>query len=123
DRLAENLIGRGYPARRFGWDEAPAGRPARLGGLILIAPEKVAEDLPSRAFRWLQHAGPALRSAGGAMFATVTSLDGAFGFTAGPNGDPTAGALAGLAKTAGWEWPEVAIKAIDFDPALDPGAA
>src|SRR5439155_17678128 len=74
-------------------------------------------------FRWLQHAGPALRAAGAAVFATVTSLDGAFGFAAGPHGDPSAGSLAGLAKTAGREWPEVACKAIDVEPALDAVAA
>jgi NAD(P)-dependent dehydrogenase (short-subunit alcohol dehydrogenase family) len=47
----------------------------------------------------------------------VTRLDGAFGF-AGADGDPTAGGLAGLAKTAGHEWPEVACKAIDVAPGL-----
>src|SRR5207253_2717091 len=75
------------------------------------------------AFPWLQHAGPALRAARAAVFATVTPLDGAFGFAAGPHRDPTAGALAGLAKTAGWEWPEVACKAIDLEPELDAVAA
>src|SRR5206468_12595144 len=91
---------------------------SHLGGLILVTPDDAADDLPSRAFRWLQYAGPALRAAGAAVFATVTSLDGAFGFASGPHGDPAAGALAGLAKTAGWEWPEVACKALDLDPAL-----
>jgi acyl transferase domain-containing protein/NADP-dependent 3-hydroxy acid dehydrogenase YdfG len=119
DCLADSLARRDGRLRRFDWDKPAPARPARLGGLILVAPEKVADDVPSRAFRWLQLAGPALRAAGGAVFATVTTLDGAFGFAAGPHGDPTAGALAGLAKTAGWEWPQVACKAIDVQPGLD----
>jgi len=120
-RLAEDLTRRGYQPRRFDWDEAPA-RPSRLGGLVLIAPDAVA-DLGSRAFQWLQNAGPALRAAGGSVFTTVTWLDGSFGLATGPRVDSAAGALAGLAKTAGWEWPDVACKAIDLEPALDAVAA
>src|SRR5206468_8706218 len=90
---------------------------------VLIAPDATADDRPARAFRWLHDAGPALRAAGGAALATVTALDGAFGFAAGPHADPAAGALAGLAKTAGWEWPDVSCKAIDLDPALPADAA
>jgi acyl carrier protein len=123
ERLAGDLAHRGYQARRFGWDQQPPDRPPLLGGLILVSAENVADDLSARAFRWLQATGPALRAAGGAVFATVTSLDGAFGFAAGPHGDPAAGALAGLAKTAGWEWPEVVCKAIDLEPMLDAVAA
>src|SRR5207237_6637711 len=82
------------------------------------------DGLPLRAFRWLQAAGPALRAAGGAVVATVTQLDGAFGLSGrGPHADPTSGALAGLAKTVGHEWPEVACKALDLEPDLGPDTA
>ena len=54
------------------------------------------------------------------MLATVTRLDGAFGTRglARAAAEPVSGGLAGLAKTAGHEWPEVACKAIDLDPAF-----
>ena len=52
---------------------------------------------------------------------TVSRLDGAFGLRGlAATVDPTCGGLAGLAKTAGHEWPEVACKAIDLDPAFGP---
>ena len=42
-------------------------------------------------------------------------MDGAFGFgELDPRRDPVDGGLAGLSKTAGWEWPEVGCKAIDL---------
>ncbi len=52
-------------------------------------------------------------------FATVTRLGGSFGLDGlSTDADPTSGGLAGLAKTAGHEWPEVNCKAIDLDPSL-----
>jgi NAD(P)-dependent dehydrogenase (short-subunit alcohol dehydrogenase family) len=114
----------GRRVRTFGWDEEPPQRPAALGGLVLVAPSGGGDGLPLRAFRWLQAAGPALRAARGAVVATVTQLDGAFGLSEhGPRGDAESGALAGLAKTARHEWSQVACKALDLDPALDPAAA
>jgi NAD(P)-dependent dehydrogenase (short-subunit alcohol dehydrogenase family) len=91
--------------------------------LVLLAPDSGGDDATIKdAFRLLRQAGPGLRQAGrdgGAVLATVARLDGAFG-TRGlaPQAGPVAGGLAGLAKTAGHEWPEVACKAIDLDPAF-----
>ena len=52
-------------------------------------------------------------------FATVTRLGGTFGLDGlAADADATSGGLAGLAKTAGHEWPEVNCKAIDLDPSL-----
>jgi malonyl CoA-acyl carrier protein transacylase/NADP-dependent 3-hydroxy acid dehydrogenase YdfG len=53
----------------------------------------------------------------GSFFATVTRMDGAFGFSGRPIACPVQGALAGLAKTAAAEWPEVVCRALDIDPA------
>jgi acyl transferase domain-containing protein/NAD(P)-dependent dehydrogenase (short-subunit alcohol dehydrogenase family) len=53
----------------------------------------------------------------GAFFATVTRMDGAFGFGGRAPANPMQGALAGLAKTAAAEWPEVICHALDIDPA------
>ncbi|MBX9627655.1 MAG: SDR family NAD(P)-dependent oxidoreductase, partial [Gemmataceae bacterium] len=59
-----------------------------------------------------------------AAFATVARLDGAFGLGGlAADADPTAGGLAGLAKTARHEWAEVSAKAIDLDPAFADSAA
>jgi NAD(P)-dependent dehydrogenase (short-subunit alcohol dehydrogenase family)/acyl carrier protein len=120
----EQLAGRGLHVRTFGWTDPLPQCPPALAGLVLIAPSEKADGVPHAAFRWLQAAGPALRAARGAVVATVTQLDGAFGLSdRGPQGDPVCGALAGLVKTARHEWPEVACKALDVDPALDPVAA
>jgi NADP-dependent 3-hydroxy acid dehydrogenase YdfG len=123
EALAERLTVRGLAVSAFGWDEPPKSPPAALGGLVLIAPP-AGDGLGLRAFRWLRQTGPALRQSASAVVATVTHLDGTFGLSdAGPLGAAESGALAGLAKTVRHEWPTVAAKAIDLDPALDPAAA
>ena len=53
---------------------------------------------------------------GGAVFATITSLDGAFGFKGKGMVNPVMGGLAGLAKTASIEWDNVRCHAIDIEP-------
>jgi NAD(P)-dependent dehydrogenase (short-subunit alcohol dehydrogenase family)/acyl carrier protein len=53
---------------------------------------------------------------GGAVFATITSLDGAFGFKGNGMANPVMGGLAGLAKTASIEWDSVRCHAIDIEP-------
>ena len=59
-----------------------------------------------------------------ALFATVARLDGAFGLRGLPlDHEPIAGGLAGLVKTAGHEWPEVACKAIDLASDVLPAKA
>jgi len=51
-----------------------------------------------------------------ALFATVTRLDGAFGFMGNGVENPLQGGLAGLAKTAAVEWEGVCCRAIDIEP-------
>jgi acyl transferase domain-containing protein/acyl carrier protein len=131
DGVADRLAAAGFVARVMGWAGPGANKPGGpLAGLILLAPVAPPADggLNRRAFDWLQAVGPKLRQTGrqqgGALLATVARLDGAFGLNALADGDPTAGGLAGLAKTARHEWPEVSCKAIDLDPAFaDPAAA
>ncbi|MBI3296868.1 MAG: SDR family NAD(P)-dependent oxidoreductase [Elusimicrobia bacterium] len=102
--------------------------PAALGGLVLLAPsaeldDKGLWDVSSEnrlkdSFTLLRAAAPALRKNPGAVFAAVSRLDGAFGLgSLAPQADPLSGALAGLAKTARLEWPELRCKAIDADRA------
>lgn len=122
--LASELGKQGLTAIPFPWADPeilkPAGNPV---GLVLVAPARSSAGLPLNrlGFRWLQHAGAKLRESakpgGSAVFATVARLDGAFGLgDLSPDTDPTAGGLAGLAKTARFEWPEVAHKALDVAP-------
>jgi acyl transferase domain-containing protein len=88
--------------------------------VLVLAPAAGSDDtFLQRAFLLIQRAGPGLRKTGGAgtaLLATVSRLDGAFGFGAmGGNADPVSGGLAGMLKTARREWPEVHCKAIDLD--------
>jgi NAD(P)-dependent dehydrogenase (short-subunit alcohol dehydrogenase family)/acyl carrier protein len=52
----------------------------------------------------------------GAFLATITRLDGAFGFKGRGFTDPLQGGLAGLAKTASIEWDGVCCRAFDIAP-------
>ncbi len=126
--VAAALAGRGLKPKALGWtDPAPDKAAGPLAGLILVAPPDPAPDLNRRAFGWVKAAGPRLRQAGragAAVLATVARLDGAFGLAnLSADADPTAGGLAGLAKTARHEWPEVACKALDVDPGFADAAA
>jgi NAD(P)-dependent dehydrogenase (short-subunit alcohol dehydrogenase family) len=125
--LTDRLRAMGYVACIVRGAETETSGPsaARPVGLLLVAPASGADDATIKnAFRLLRTAAPALRQAGreeGAVFATVTRLDGAFGtrgLALDLKNEPVAGGLAGLAKTAAHEWPEVACKAIDIEPAL-----
>ncbi|MEE8551935.1 MAG: SDR family NAD(P)-dependent oxidoreductase, partial [Desulfobacterales bacterium] len=53
---------------------------------------------------------------GGSLFATITRLDGAFGYKGLGIANPLQGGLAGLAKTASLEWENVCCHAIDVAP-------
>jgi acyl transferase domain-containing protein/NAD(P)-dependent dehydrogenase (short-subunit alcohol dehydrogenase family) len=113
---------RGFVSRMILLDQARAPQEP-LSGLIILAPCDPAETFVKHAFRILRAVGPPLRRAaarGGASLATVARLDGSFGLR---GLDPVvrwaAGALAGMAKTAGREWPEVNCKALDLDSAFE----
>ena len=123
--VVDALAARGQAARVVSGREAGGGDGGRpVGGLICIAPpgrsdrvagESGADSLLLEAFELARRTGPALMAAaknGGALFATVSRLDGGFGLVGG-RFDPTSGGLAGLAKTAGQEWPGVRCRAID----------
>ncbi|NTW80601.1 MAG: SDR family NAD(P)-dependent oxidoreductase [Geobacteraceae bacterium] len=99
-----------------------------ISGLVIIAPAAGSDDsFLENAFLLLKKAAPSLRRSaaeGGAFFSTVSRLDGAFAFDTGSNlVDPLSGGLAGLAKTAAHEWPEVTCKAIDLGAFPDTSAA
>ncbi|MEE8541166.1 MAG: SDR family NAD(P)-dependent oxidoreductase, partial [Desulfobacterales bacterium] len=90
---------------------------SNLGGLIIpYLPE--TSDWLKEAFRITRMAAPGLLASaqsGGALFATITRIDGAFGFKQTRFRNPEQGGLAGLAKTAALEWSGVTCHAFDID--------
>ena len=94
--------------------------PQHLEGLLILSPATGANNgFLKSTFSLIKHTGPGLRSGarnGGAFLATVSRLDGAFGFTGVRTiSDPFSGGLAGLSKTVSHEWPEMQCKALDID--------
>jgi acyl transferase domain-containing protein/NAD(P)-dependent dehydrogenase (short-subunit alcohol dehydrogenase family) len=93
-----------------------------IAGLMIWGPTD-----PESAFLAARHAAPELLDAsthGDALFAVITGMDGAFGFTGNAFINPEQGALAGLAKTAALEWESVICRAIDLSPDFsDPDGA
>jgi NAD(P)-dependent dehydrogenase (short-subunit alcohol dehydrogenase family)/acyl carrier protein len=122
-RLA--VIERGYRSEVIRLEDLPPGAQSQpFGGLVILAPAgPLDETFVAGAFRLLRAAGPALDASsqrGEAAFLTVMRLDGTFGVRGlAPALDPIAGALAGLAKTAGLEWPGANCKAVDLDSAIE----
>ena len=107
-----------YAPRLVAVGELSSTRPERLDGLVVVAPEAPLGDAYlKQVFAFTQFAAPLLRKTGGSgqsIFATISRLDGAFGLSRPDAGrSPLSGGLAGLAKTACHEWPEVACKALD----------
>ena len=98
--------------------------PPALGGLILLAPPVTTDDHLRHALRGVRRVASVLRRSEGAVLLTVSRLDGAFGLDGlDPNREPIDGGLAGLAKTAAHEWPEVGCKALDLSPEVPPDEA
>jgi acyl transferase domain-containing protein/NAD(P)-dependent dehydrogenase (short-subunit alcohol dehydrogenase family) len=121
--VLEELIHRNIPAICIQKD-ADMGRldVSDAAGLILPAPgnkpsnhQEEAHFLEQSLMMAKTFARPLAESAkaGHAFFATVSSLDGAFGFSNLRISSPFMGALAGLAKTAALEWPGVICRAMD----------
>jgi PfaD family protein len=118
--LARRLAARGLDARVIPLDD-PA--PAAPASLVLLAPaDRDGIALLEAAFARLRADAPALRAAGGARLLAVSRLDGAFGLAA-PVDRPFEGGLAGLAKSAAHEWPQVRCRALDVAAALAPAEA
>ncbi|MEJ5360337.1 MAG: SDR family NAD(P)-dependent oxidoreductase, partial [Desulfobacterales bacterium] len=96
------------------------GLPPAAGLLLVARPDgEEGERELRQAFELTRRLGPDLIESarlGGGFFATVTRLDGAAGFSGRRLSHPLQGALAGLAKTAAIEWPEVLCHALDLDP-------
>jgi acyl transferase domain-containing protein/NADP-dependent 3-hydroxy acid dehydrogenase YdfG len=106
---------------------SPPEVPADLQGLVLLAPTgAISAPFLQSAFALLQRVESTLcrDDAGTVLLAAVSRLDGAFGLQSlsGSNAELVSGGLAGLIKSARFEWPSVTCKAIDVDAAFTPGA-
>jgi acyl transferase domain-containing protein/NAD(P)-dependent dehydrogenase (short-subunit alcohol dehydrogenase family) len=95
-------------------------RLTNISGLIIVAEyEPKNHRFLKDAFSLAKSLGPDLLDSaekGGALFATITRLDGAFGFKGIGIKHPVQGGLAGLAKTAAIEWENVRCRAFDISP-------
>jgi len=103
-----------------------------LAGLIILPPatpdasDSAQMNFLKNALALVKYAAQDLSDAvsdGGALLATVTRLDGAFGFNDSNINAPITGALAGLVKTAALEWEKVRCRAIDVAPQWSDTAA
>ncbi len=118
--LCTILSSAGQAVRLIMVDDRPEDLPAdAVSALVITAPALGTDDsFLENSFMLLKHAAPALQAnatSAGALFATISRLDGAFAFGNKTTlSDPLSGGLAGLSKTAAREWPGVTCKAIDL---------
>ncbi|HEY3307612.1 MAG TPA: SDR family NAD(P)-dependent oxidoreductase [Desulfuromonadaceae bacterium] len=120
EQLGTMLRNSGHNVRLVSADQPEiVATSVEISALVIIAPLAGTDDqFLENSFILLKHAAPALRraaAAGGALFATVSRLDGSFGCDSKTFlTDPLSGGLAGLVKTAAREWTDVTCKAIDL---------
>ena len=121
-QIANELSDRGFQTRIVNLtDPVPPQESSKLAGLIVVAATQgMSEQQLWKSVEWLQNVGPTLRrnsQSTETLFATVSRLDGHFGFEGNrPLEDSVSGGLAGLAKCAALEWPEVISRAFDISP-------
>ncbi len=102
-----------------------------LAGILIVADPLDANSSSGDAylktvFQVAQKIGPHLiqnARTGFALFATLSWIDGCFGYKGGVQNNPLSGGLAGLTKTAAIEWQDVTCKALDIDPSWENTAA
>ncbi len=101
------------------------------GGLILVMNPEIGKDCHEDsflkdAFMLTRHVTRDILESvgqGGAIFASVSLIDGAFGFKGKGVKNPLQGGLAGLVKTAAVEWENVCCHALDISPDWKDNAA
>ncbi len=119
---------RGYSVQLIDIQESFMNMPPEdFCGVVIVAPAEGATDtFFENSFLLMKSLSPALHRAGeggGALFATISRLDGFFGCGVGTTVvDPLSGGLAGLVKTASHEWGSLTCKAVDIGQFSDPAA-
>jgi acyl transferase domain-containing protein len=122
EQIAEELTRQGINTIRISLDILKYKKqlPAATGLIIVQDPGSDAVDTDLKyAFTLAKYLAPSLIESAdqdGAIFATVTRLDGAFGLKGRQITQPNQGGLAGLVKTAAIEWQNVFCRAIDIAP-------
>ncbi|BBO80000.1 hypothetical protein DSCO28_05660 [Desulfosarcina ovata subsp. sediminis] len=115
--LVDQFLGKGIPARAIMAEAVTGPEPFDKAGGVVLCPDVT----PETAFMAAKNSAQALLSAsqtGDALFAAITAMDGAFGFTGNAFSRPEQGALPGLTKTAGLEWEAVHCRAIDLSATI-----
>jgi PfaD family protein len=116
------IVGRGsfaeaLHARLPGSQLVDGALPSEVGGVVIVGSGSTwtaaGEQTLKQALQVARAAGPSLRAAGDGLFFTVSRRDGAFGLLDASSSEALDGGLAGLAKTAAHEWPEVRCRALD----------
>ncbi|MGD9291051.1 MAG: acyltransferase domain-containing protein, partial [Desulfobacterales bacterium] len=128
DKIIQKLSETGLNSAKINLAEKqPNNLFPKAAGLIIVQDPNsntMEQDLKD-AFAFTKHLAPHLLQAadnGVALFATISRLDGAFGFRGKDKIHPIQGGLAGLAKTAAVEWQNICCHAVDVDmdcPDLD----
>ncbi|MEE8399138.1 MAG: SDR family NAD(P)-dependent oxidoreductase, partial [Desulfobacterales bacterium] len=129
EAIVNELSRREVPALIAPEDMSTAIKEQPPAGLVILskAPgqsedQEADEAFLKEAFLLANRLAPDLIASGdqgGALFATISRLDGAFGFRGQGMDHPVTGGLAGLAKTAAIEWETVRCRAIDIAPNWD----
>ncbi len=117
--LSDMLTSAGIDARPVSLDSLSKTSGSQASGLIIVADSECNDAFLKKAFSAARRLGSELTSSaqgGGAVFAAVTAMDGAFGFQGKGGFNPVQGGLAGLVKTAAVEWAPVLCRAVDIDP-------
>jgi acyl transferase domain-containing protein/NAD(P)-dependent dehydrogenase (short-subunit alcohol dehydrogenase family)/acyl carrier protein len=119
DFKSRNIQAEILPEKRI--SDAIGGKDAikKAAGLIIPAEQPMGNGFLKQAFSLAKSLGRDLLDSaenGGALFASVTRLDGAFGFRESGINHPLQGGLAGLVKTAAVEWENVRCRAFDIAP-------
>ncbi|MCG8404126.1 MAG: SDR family oxidoreductase [Phycisphaerales bacterium] len=124
EEIVSQLISAGYAARLVPADSNVELGEVKVGGFVFVAPPRDSggaawHDASIRMLKTafamtntLAEMLPKASTRGGALLATVSRMDGAFGLIGG-DFDPAQGGLAGLSKTAAREWEQVTCRAID----------
>ncbi len=125
--LADQLSARGLHTVQISADilKHREQLPDAAGLILLCDTGHTSEDAPAHlkhflanAFDLIRHLGPSLQTSAkesGAVLATISRLDGTFGVDGLKGQHPYQGGLAGFAKTASIEWPDVTCRALDID--------
>lgn len=124
------LAAKGLATERISWQalSSTATQPIALApccGLILIPQPEWGrtlsdDDFLKQGFALCRQAASGLAAAsenGGAFLASISYIDGGFGFKGEDITAPLQGGLSGLIKTAHAEWPSVICRAFDIAPA------